>query len=311
MTICKRCDSIPLYSNGLPTLPAELWGFRTSWRYIHTFERTSGDEEFIGYPYHPSLESLKSSAQTCSLCHLVLNSIEKAIEELRNPDKEDFDLPKPPTWELWLTKRQELGDGFCVFTNSMDRGEFSLVAAVGICVEEGIGLTAPRYMLFRLIDRLDDPLSSIYPGRPIEDHSASPKTMEIIKKWVKKYDENSSNVAESPLLPSRIIDVGDTVDGYLVRLQEVEGKEKQYGKYIALSHCWGTGVHFMTTRESLAASKIGINYEKLPKSFHDAITITRILGIRYIWIDSICICQDDGEDWERESSKMTSIYRNS
>jgi hypothetical protein len=53
---------------------------------------------------------------------------------------------------------------------------------------------------------------------------------------VKKCDEHSSNIAESPLLPNCIIDIGNIVDSYSVRLQEVEGKEKQYGKYIAFNH---------------------------------------------------------------------------
>lgn len=48
----------------------------------------------------------------------------------------------------------------------------------------------------------------------------------------------------------------------------------------------------------------------LPKSFQDAVTVTRKLHIRYLWIDSLCIIQDDNEDWERESSRMASIYQN-
>lgn len=46
----------------------------------------------------------------------------------------------------------------------------------------------------------------------------------------------------------------------------------------------------------------------MPKTFVDAITITRHLGIRYIWIDSLCICQDDAEDWARESARMCNVY---
>ena len=47
----------------------------------------------------------------------------------------------------------------------------------------------------------------------------------------------------------------------------------------------------------------------LPKTFRDAVTITRNLGIRYLWIDSLCIIQDSEEDWIRESSRMGRIYR--
>lgn len=48
----------------------------------------------------------------------------------------------------------------------------------------------------------------------------------------------------------------------------------------------------------------------LPKTHQDTIKLARHLQIRYIWIDSICVCQDDQKDWEQESAKMLSIYCN-
>jgi hypothetical protein len=47
----------------------------------------------------------------------------------------------------------------------------------------------------------------------------------------------------------------------------------------------------------------------LPKTHQDAVIIARRLGIRYLWIDSLYIIQDDDLDWERESSKMAAIYQ--
>lgn len=49
----------------------------------------------------------------------------------------------------------------------------------------------------------------------------------------------------------------------------------------------------------------------MPKTYHDAILITRHLGIRYLWVDALCIIQDDPEDWRRESAKMRNIYQKS
>lgn len=48
----------------------------------------------------------------------------------------------------------------------------------------------------------------------------------------------------------------------------------------------------------------------MPKTFIDAIIVTRYLGLRYIWIDSLCICQDDDQDWARESARMCDVYSN-
>lgn len=54
-----------------------------------------------------------------------------------------------------------------------------------------------------------------------------------------------------------------------------------------------------------------INWEDLPKTFQDAIVVVRSLGINYLWIDSLCIVQDDIDDWVRESEQMGYIYENS
>jgi hypothetical protein len=66
-----------------------------------------------------------------------------------------------------------------------------------------------------------------------------------------------------------------------------------------------------TENHSLEQHKQGISWNILPRTFQDAITFTRRIGVRYIWIDSLCIIQDDSGDWERESAQMASIYANS
>ena len=107
-------------------------------------------------------------------------------------------------------------------------------------------------------------------------------------------------------LPTRLIDVKDpSLDANKVRLAEVQG---QRGSYLALSHCWGTGRGLTTTKKTLGRRKAGINLRDLPQTFEDAVYITRELGHRYIWIDSLCIIQDDEADWRRESAKMAEVY---
>lgn len=49
---------------------------------------------------------------------------------------------------------------------------------------------------------------------------------------------------------------------------------------------------------------------QLPKTLSNAVKTVRHLGIRYLWVDSLCICQDDPEDWARESSRMADVYSN-
>lgn len=54
----------------------------------------------------------------------------------------------------------------------------------------------------------------------------------------------------------------------------------------------------------------GIPVPQLPKTFRDAILITRELQIRYLWIDSLCIIQDSPSDWTKHVSEMAHIYHN-
>ena len=80
---------------------------------------------------------------------------------------------------------------------------------------------------------------------------------------------------------------------------------------MTLSHCWGGQQPLTTTIHSLAQRKSGIPLNTLPALYRDAVTITRKLGVSYLWIDSLCIIQDSHEDWIAEATKMGDIYRNS
>ena len=65
---------------------------------------------------------------------------------------------------------------------------------------------------------------------------------------------------------------------------------------------------FETFKGNIDSRKESIDCGKLPKTFQDAVAVTRQLGIQYLWIDSLCIIQDDPEDWERESMLMEDVF---
>ncbi|KAJ4988919.1 TOL [Stagonosporopsis vannaccii] len=92
-------------------------------------------------------------------------------------------------------------------------------------------------------------------------------------------------------------------------LESTVGKR---GRYAALSHCWG-GVQNhppMATRANISRYQAGISVLELPQTFQDAVKATFRLGLVYLWIDSLCIIQDDVSDWEREAHYMSSVYGN-
>lgn len=112
-----------------------------------------------------------------------------------------------------------------------------------------------------------------------------------------------------PQLPTRILDLGHHVSDAIV-LRETSGET---GLYICLSYCWGRADFLKTTRENLESHKQVISMSDLPQTFQDTVQVARALDVRYLWIDSLCIIQEDedGADWKRESCRMADVYRNS
>jgi hypothetical protein len=66
---------------------------------------------------------------------------------------------------------------------------------------------------------------------------------------------------------------------------------------------------YRTLRGNLTEQQQAIPWRSLPKTFRDAATVTLQLGIRYLWIDCLCIVQDDPQDWKDQAAKMYDIYQ--
>jgi hypothetical protein len=127
--------------------------------------------------------------------------------------------------------------------------------------------------------------------------------------WLQQCCRHQSCDAErTTKLPSRLLEITEscTPNEFTVKLVSAESYQTPY---MCLSHRWGNAAIIKTTKATLAEFKRNISWQSLPKTFQDAMFMTLRLGLRYIWIDSLCICQDDAEDWACEGSKMDSIYR--
>ena len=142
-------------------------------------------------------------------------------------------------------------------------------------------------------------------GIPTSGDTALELSFSRVQSWISECLENHtcSPPTTQPLLPTRILDISNST------VQLAEGKGR-CGRYVCLSHRWGNGWTIRTIKETVKSYGLNIQWEELSKTFQDAITFTRRLGISYIWIDSLCIIQDDPGDWHRESCKMATIYKN-
>ncbi|KAH7309994.1 heterokaryon incompatibility protein-domain-containing protein [Rhexocercosporidium sp. MPI-PUGE-AT-0058] len=159
----------------------------------------------------------------------------------------------------------------------------------------------------QMVTRADDPLGELFKAREIEPYSKSERCLNLLETWIKKCHKEHPLCSWSTdlSLPTRVIDVGaQTQDPFLF---ESNGAR---GEWLTLSHCWGGISPLQTTSHTLDTHKSSIPIGSLPETFRDAIFLTRRLGYKYLWIDSLCIIQNSHEDWISESSQMFRIYAN-
>jgi hypothetical protein len=110
-------------------------------------------------------------------------------------------------------------------------------------------------------------------------------------------------------MPTRLIYI-NPADSVTIYVKDAYKDPAVRIPYAALSYCWGDAAlnRLKTTQDSLSAHQQGIDCSQLPKTIRDAVETTRALGLEYLWVDSLCIVQDDDEDKEREIAKMSQIY---
>lgn len=151
-------------------------------------------------------------------------------------------------------------------------------------------------------------------GREIYPRSDSEGCFELANSWLQDCVRDHpicSSYSQKGVqkLPFRVLDLGPSDGSQEPYLLETEGRT---GLYATLSHCWGRSPGPTTTEtHTLAQRKKEIPIDGLPKSFRDAIIITRRLNVRYLWIDSLCILQDSVQDWNEQSKLMAQVYGNS
>jgi len=150
------------------------------------------------------------------------------------------------------------------------------------------------------------------PAKPIETDVSTQCAMDTAKQWIAECTANHKRCQFSgvPRLPSRVLDVGPAVDGVSVTLHITNPHSPEHQEYVALSYCWGGPQPITTTLATLQSLRTGAEVAQFPQTIRDAIEVTRKLGFRFLWIDSICIIQDSDSDKEYEINRMSTVYKN-
>ncbi|TVY80654.1 hypothetical protein LSUE1_G004910, partial [Lachnellula suecica] len=162
---------------------------------------------------------------------------------------------------------------------------------------------------------------------PLDTSTLSETNIKKISTWISEcvdtcceYNTRSAIEKKQCWLPTRLIDVGRLDITQQPRLIDSKllcadsSKTHTCTKYLALSYCWGStqdSTAFLTTTFATIGTRMeGIKLQTMPQTFKDIITVAKVLAVQYVWIDSLCIVQDDPKDWQIESSMMADIFSN-
>lgn len=157
----------------------------------------------------------------------------------------------------------------------------------------------------------------------LTDHTRSPETLALAKRWVadcvQHHKRCNAGSRDGTWYPTRLLDLSciDHQDGKEPSPEQTlsliqTAKVAPAGRYTTLSHRWGPTEQLRLTRQTYPQLAGGIPLGSLLQLIQDAIFVSLELGIRYLWIDLLCIYQDEDDiaDWQHEFTLMNQVYSN-
>ncbi|KAI9150807.1 hypothetical protein HJFPF1_10584 [Paramyrothecium foliicola] len=295
----------------------------------------------------PSFPQLKKSAERgCGFCRILREAILLKIE--KSPSSEPSEADEPPEWaDFKLDEEIELNFGYFLkyfpfnqnsrktWRTYTQQDEIGLGRLSAIVSKKGARQVAykdayasdtdpfifgPTHVNFSIqVDKRDSPVGrylQIY-DLLVNSNPVSDKVIQRIVQWITMCISAHKNTCsaddhfdcyEQGSVPTRLLWIGEG-DLRLVLPRDREHPPGIRFPYAAFSYCWGDHVPLKTEKATLTDRMRGIPMDALPAAFKDVVTIARALGIGYIWIDALCIVQDDAEDWRKEAAKMADVYR--
>ncbi|PSN72120.1 HET-domain-containing protein [Corynespora cassiicola Philippines] len=223
-------------------------------------------------------------------------------------------------WRSWQDRETLASSCDFNITASFERDEGGFFAILDVHIEattvedDGNALSKLRGeksvdLRYHISTKGNTPLHEVNPlFQPVHvgNQLGSAANIKYLQDWMAKNLPDTSST-RSDYEPSRLIDLGSTDS---LRVVETSAIPTADMKFAALSYVWGLNQTFTllkTTRTELMAS---FGLHQLPKTIQDAIIVTRCIGLRYIWVDAICIFQDSPADKTIELPKMRHIYKN-
>jgi hypothetical protein len=113
------------------------------------------------------------------------------------------------------------------------------------------------------------------------------------------------SVQHVEIMPLRLLDVSN------ISCVKLSLDFQNRKRYVTLSYKWGQGAKFLLKSENLMSSVEGVELTSFPETFLDAVETTSYLGFNYLWIDALCIKQDDPQELDDQVRVMDDIFKGS
>ncbi|KAI1454941.1 heterokaryon incompatibility protein-domain-containing protein [Annulohypoxylon moriforme] len=250
----------------------------------------------IDKPLSEVWDQARQGCKTCQLLFMALFFSWRTSETIE-PEKRTETAFKEAVQTLYI--HAMLSPGKKVLVNVTTReGGLASVFRTNVLVYELFAL-ANKPNPWGIIGRLENSPVSVL----------NDQYRDFVQKWICECaDGHPYCGALTPAtMPKRLLNVHSR-NGDVIFLEEDIAAP---APYVALSHFWKFSQPLKMTRDRLNRLGTTIHLEELSPTLRDAIRIARWLDVEYMWIDSLCIIQDDKEDWDEQSVQMGSIYRQS
>ncbi|KAF7560931.1 hypothetical protein G7046_g3186 [Stylonectria norvegica] len=262
--------------------------------------KSNSEATETGQPYRTQrLSELVEASSYCGYCAMWLRSLEASAQDLAADGGESSALMSHPL----LQTEFEPEDVHLQYLDLHDWFEGGIERRI-----------AWPYLgtIWATLDLVPASAQWIVNLQPLSVSDQTDTVWDGIKFWLKECSEHSEcKLQHDPSWrPTRLLHL-DTVAGAL-KLRLVEGHDIPVGvQYMTLSHCWGDNVPLTLTSDNLQSFMSSIPAGIMPKTYLDACEATQKLDHNYLWIDSLCIIQDDPHDWATEAGRVSNVYGNS
>ncbi|EUC43661.1 hypothetical protein COCMIDRAFT_44497, partial [Bipolaris oryzae ATCC 44560] len=149
------------------------------------------------------------------------------------------------------------------------------------------------------------------------DHTSSTSSFELASMWlrdcVQSHPQCNSHKDGTLWYPTRLLHLVESggKEGYVRLIRTAETSPNEH--YATLSHRWGNTRPLQLTKSAASDPNHRFLVADMPKTFQEAIQVSKRLGIQYLWVDSLCIIQegDNLRDWYQEAGLMDKVYMHS